>query len=120
MGNLRGADFPVVLVDSSAFGYCAGAFHHCPQEMGGDLLRLALLELVTAGEVEEGLPGFRHGGEEEAELGELGGATAVLEGVKVARFGAGAGTTAAAPARFVWGLVVWSLRHGCQRMGKTD
>ena len=44
--------------------------------------------------MEEGLPGFGDGGEDEAKLGELGGAAAVLEGIEVAGFGAGAGAAA--------------------------
>ena len=107
MGNLRAAGLPAAFVDGPTFGRCAGAFHHCVQETGGDLLRLALLEVVTAGEAQEGLPGLRHGGEEEAELGELGGATAVLEGVEVAGFAPGAGTISAATVGFPsWRLVV--------------
>jgi len=107
VGNLRAAGFPAAFVDGSTFGRCAGAFHHCVQETGGDLLRLAFLEVVTAGEAQEGLPGFRHGGEEEAELGELGGATAMFQGVEVAGFAPGTGTTPAATARCGgWRLVV--------------
>ncbi len=51
--------------------------------------------LVAAGEAEEGVAGLRDGGEEGAELGELGGAAAVLEGVEVAGWRAGAGASAA-------------------------
>lgn len=92
--------------------------------MGGDLLRLALFELMTAGEVQKGLPGLRDGGEEEAELGELGGATAVFQGVKVAGLAAGAWTAATPAARAGgWWLAVWSWRHGCtseMQNGSTD
>jgi hypothetical protein len=53
---------------------------------------------VAGGEVDEGLPGLGDGGEDEAEVGELGGAAAVLEGVEVAGLAAGAGAAAAPPA----------------------
>ncbi len=43
------------------------------------MLRFALLEAVAGGEVEEGLPGLGYGGEDQAEVGELSGATAVFE-----------------------------------------
>ena len=42
------------------------------EEEGGDLVGAALLDLVAAGEGEEGVADFRVGSEEEAELGELG------------------------------------------------
>jgi hypothetical protein len=129
-GNLIDIGFAVVTVDRSTFGYLAGAFHHRFEETGGDLLRLALLEVVAAGEVQEGLVGLRDGGEEEAELGELGGATAVFEGVEVAGLTAAAGAVAApsttlragATARLVWRLVVSGWGHGCQWIanGLTD
>ncbi len=44
------------------------------------MLRFALLESVAGGEVEEGLSSLGDGGEAEAEVGELSGAEAVLEG----------------------------------------
>ena len=62
------------------------------------MLGAVVFELVAAGEVEEGLAGLGDGGEEEAELGELGGAAAVFEGVEVAGLGAGAGAAAASAA----------------------
>ena len=79
----------------------AGALDEALEEEGGDLFGAALLELVAAGEAEEGVAGLRDGGEEGAELGELGGAAAVLEGVEVAGRGTGAGASAATSARTV-------------------
>ena len=55
---------------------------------------------MAAGEAEEGVAGLRDGGEEGAELGELGGAAAVLEGVEVAGRGTGAGAPAATTGSF--------------------
>ncbi|MCH7836534.1 MAG: hypothetical protein IH864_06660 [Chloroflexi bacterium] len=75
--------------------YLVGALNEALEEEGGDLFSAALLEPVAAGEAEEGLAGLGGGGEEGAEQGELGGAAAVLEGVEVAGWGAGAGASAA-------------------------
>ncbi len=61
--------------------YLVGALDEALEEEGGDLFSAALLEPVAAGEAEEGLAGLGGGGEEGAEQGELGGASAVLEGV---------------------------------------
>ena len=55
-----------------------GAVEEAMEEEGGDVFGAALLKLVAAGEGEEGLAGLWEGGEEGAELGELGGAAAVL------------------------------------------
>ncbi len=76
--------------------YLVGAVEEALEEEGGDVFGAALLELVAAGEGEEGLAGLGEGCEEGAELGELGGASAVLEGVEVAEGCAGAGAAAAA------------------------
>ena len=73
-----------------------GALDEALEEESGDLFGAALLEPVTAGEAEEGFAGLGEGGEEGAELGELGGASAVLEGVEVAVGCSGAGASAAA------------------------
>ena len=68
---------------------------------------------MAGGEVEEGLPGLWDGGEDEAEVGELSGAAAVLEGVEVAGLAAGAGAAAATTVRFGgWRLVVGGGSHG--------
>ncbi len=75
--------------------YLVGAVEEALEEEGGDLFGAALLELVAAGEGEEGFAGRGEGGEEGAELGKLGGAAAVLEGVEVAGWGAGAGAPTA-------------------------
>ena len=72
-----------------------GAVQEALEEEGGDVFGAALLKLVAAGEGEEGFTGLGDGGEEGAELGELGGAAAVLEGVEVAGWGTGAGASAA-------------------------
>ena len=82
--------------------YPDAALDEALEEESGDLFGAALLDLVAAGEVEEGLAGLGEGGEEGAELGpstrlrinSLGGATSVLEGVEVAGWGAGAGASA--------------------------
>ncbi len=66
-----------------------GAVEEALEEEGGEVFGAALLKLVTAGEGEEGFASLGDGGEEGAELGELGGAAAVLEGVEVAGWGAG-------------------------------
>ncbi len=50
---------------------------------------------MAGGEVEKGLSGLGDGGEDEAEVGELSGAAAVLEGVEVAGLAASAGAAAA-------------------------
>ncbi len=89
--------------------YLMGALDEALEEEGGDLFGAALLELVAAGEAEEGFAGLGEGCEEGAELGpstrlrinSLGGAAAVLEGVEVAGWGAGAGASAAPTARTV-------------------
>ncbi len=80
--------------------HLVGALDEAVEEEVGDLFGAALLELVAAGEVEEGLAGLREGGEEGAELGELGGAAAVLEGVEVAGWGTGTGASAATKGYF--------------------
>ena len=72
-----------------------GAVEEALEEDGGEVFGAVLLELVAAGEGEEGFTGLGDGGEEGAELGELGGTAAVLEGVEVAGWGAGAGASAA-------------------------
>ena len=81
-------------VQSSSL-YLVGVLEEALEEEGGDVFGAALLELVAAGEGEEGLASLGDGGEEDAELGELCGASAVLEGVEVALGGAGAGSGAA-------------------------
>jgi hypothetical protein len=78
----------------AAFGHLAGVLEEAGEEEGGDLVGAALLDLVALGEGEEGVADSRVGSEEEAELGELGGAAAVLEGVEVAARCAGAGAAA--------------------------
>ncbi len=83
------------LIVQSTLLYLMGALDEALEEESGDLFGAALLEPVAAGEAEEGLAGLRRGGEEGAEQGELGGASAVLEGVEVAGWGAGAGASAA-------------------------
>ena len=80
--------------------YLVSALDEALEEEVGDLFGAALLELGAAGEVQGGFAGLGEGGEEGAELGELGGATAVLEGVEVAGWGTGAGAAAAAAAFF--------------------
>ncbi len=75
--------------------YLVGSLDEALEEEGGDLFGAALLEPVTAGEAEEGLAGLGGGGEEDAELGELGGAPPMFEGVEVAGGCSGAGATAA-------------------------
>ncbi len=79
--------------------YPVGALDEALEEEGGDLFGAALLELVAAGEAEEGLAGLGGGGEEGAELGELCRAPPMLEGVEVAGWGAGAGASAAPSTR---------------------
>ncbi len=74
----------------------AGVGVEADEDVRGDLLGVLLFHLVAAGDVEEGLADFRAGGEDEAQLGELAGAPAMLEGVKVASGCAGAGAAAAA------------------------
>jgi len=81
-------------VAGPACGDLAGVLEEAGEEEGGDLVGAALLDLVASGEGEEGVADLRVGGEEEAELGELGGAAAVLEGVEVAAGCAGAGAAA--------------------------
>ena len=75
--------------------YLGGAVEEALEEDGGEVFGAALLKLVAAGEGEEGFTGLGDGGEDGAELGELGGAAAVLEGVEVAGRGTGAGASAA-------------------------
>lgn len=77
------------------FGRSSGVLDDAAEEEGGDFFRFALAGAVAAGEVEKGATGLRDPGEDGAELGELGGAAAVLEGVEVASGGAGAGAPAA-------------------------
>ncbi len=79
----------------SSLLYLVSALDEALEEEGGDVFGTALLELVAAGEGEEGFAGLGEGGEKGAELGELGGAAAVLEGVEGAGRGAGAGASAA-------------------------
>jgi hypothetical protein len=93
----------------AAFSDVAGVLEEAGEEEGGDLVGAALLDLVALGEGEEGVADFRVGGEEEAELGELGGAAAVLEGVEVAARRAGAGASAAPP---LAGHGFTLIRHG--------
>ncbi len=83
------------LIVQSTLLYLMGALDEALEEESGDLFGAALLEPVAAGEAEEGLAGLRGGGEEGAEQGELGGSSAVLEGVEVAGWGTGAGASAA-------------------------
>ncbi len=78
--------------------YLVGTLDEALEEEGGDLFGAALLEPVAAGEAEEGFAGLREGGEEGAELGELGGAPPMFEGVEVAGWRAGAGSAAATTA----------------------
>jgi len=93
-------------VQSSSL-YLMGVLEEALEEEGGDIFGAALLDpsaklrtgLVAAGECEEGVAGLGDGGEEDAELGELSGASSVLEGVEVALGGAGAGSGAAPSAR---------------------
>ena len=63
-------------------------------ERGGDFLGAAVPGVAAAGECEEGGPGARVGGDDGADLGELAGAAAVLEGVEVAAGRAGTGAAA--------------------------
>ncbi len=63
--------------------------------------------------MEEGLSSLGDGGEDEAEVGELSGAAAVLEGVEVAGLAAGAGAAAATPVRLGgWRLGAGGGSHG--------
>ncbi len=62
----------------SSLLYLVGALEEAIEEEGGDVFGAALLELVAAGDGEEGLAGLGESGEEGAELGELGGTAAVL------------------------------------------
>jgi hypothetical protein len=71
-----------------------GALDEALEEEGGDFFGATLLELVAAGECEEGLASLGDGGEENADFRHLGGAAAVFEGVEVAFGGAGAGAAA--------------------------
>ncbi len=91
------------LIVQSTLLYLVGALDEALEEESGDLFGAALLEPVAAGEAEEGLAGLGGGGEEGAEQGELGGASAVLEGVEVAGWRAGAGASAATTA---WTVVI--------------
>ncbi len=84
----------------SSLLYLVGALEEAIEEEGGDVFGAALLELVAVGEVEKGLAGLGEGGEEGAELSELGGASPMLEGVEVAGGRTGAGATAATAAFF--------------------
>ena len=79
----------------SSVSYLVGVLEEALEEESGDVFGAALLELVTAGEGEEGVAGLGDGGEEGTELGELSGAPAVLQGVEVALGGTGAGAAAA-------------------------
>jgi hypothetical protein len=78
-----------------AAGYLFGVFEEAGDPHSRNLLRLGLTLEVAAAEVEEGELELGVGGEEGADLGELLGAAAVLEGVEVAGRGAGAGAGAA-------------------------
>ena len=77
-----------------AFGDLLGMLEEAGEEEGGDLVGATLFDLVAGGEGEEGVADLGIGGKEEAELGELGGAAAMLEGVEVAAGCAGAGAAA--------------------------
>ena len=68
----------------SSISYLVSVLKEALEEEGGDLFGATLLELVAAGEGEEG-----------AELGELGRAAAVLQRIEVATWGTGAGPGAA-------------------------
>jgi hypothetical protein len=67
-----------------------GAAHDSCEEQGGDVLCPLLLEGEAAVDVEESGAECGVRGQERAELGELAGVTAVLEGVHVAGRSAGA------------------------------
>ena len=56
----------------SNVSYVDAALNDAGEEEGGDFLGAALLEPVAAGHGEEGGAGLRDGGEDGAELGELG------------------------------------------------
>jgi hypothetical protein len=87
------------------------------EEEDGDLFGAALFEAVAAGEVQEGAAGLRDAGEDGAEPGELGGASAVFEGVEVAPGSAGAGAGAAPSLRAGgWRLGAGGWRHGRLRL----
>lgn len=73
-----------------ASGDLAGVLEEAGEEEGGDVFRPSLLQLVAAGELQEGLAGLGDGGQERAQLGELAGAGAMFEGVEVAAGRAGA------------------------------
>jgi hypothetical protein len=83
-----------------------GVLKEAGEPEGGHLLRFELPVEVALGEVEEGELDFGVGGEEGADLCELTRAPAVLEGVEVAPWGAGAGATAASAGRR------FGYRHG--------
>jgi hypothetical protein len=82
-----------------AAGDLLGVLKEAGEPEGGHLLRFELPVEVALGEVEEGELDFGVGGEEGADLCELTRAPAVLEGVEVAPWGAGAGATAASAGR---------------------
>ena len=73
----------------------AGAEEVC-QELDGNGAGLGLLAALTADEASEGLAGVGDEGEGYGELLELVGVLPVLQGIKVAFGGAGAGASAAA------------------------
>lgn len=72
-----------------------GGAEEVRQEGDGDGAGAGLLAAVAAGEASEGFTGVRNEGEGEGELLELAGVLPVLERIKVALGGAGAGATAA-------------------------
>ena len=63
-------------------------------ERGGDFFGAAVLSVAATGEGEQGGAGAGVGGDDGADLGELAGAAAVLEGVEVAAGRAGTGAAA--------------------------
>jgi hypothetical protein len=61
--------------------YIASVVDDADEELGGDRLGLFVVALAAVGEGEKGVAGGLGGGDESADLGELAGAAAVLEGV---------------------------------------
>jgi hypothetical protein len=79
-----------------------GAFEEGAEDEGGGALRLSLFGAAAAGEAEEDVAGGGVSGKSLDDGLDVGGAGAVLEGVKVAEGCAGAGALAA-PRAFLCG-----------------
>ena len=106
--------------DQSVAAFLEATGDDLAEDVGGKFVGLAVPVLEAAQEAEEGLAGGRTGSKKHAELGELAGVTAVLEGVEVAFWGTSAGATTAPPGLFGHKLALIFADGLCGRQGRTS